>query len=75
VLTAVARTLGVGAFGDDARTKRAIAALQEGRRCWCGGTRWHGRECMRISISSWSTTQEDMAVTLKAIVDAADRRT
>jgi glutamate/tyrosine decarboxylase-like PLP-dependent enzyme len=65
----------VVAFGDDARTKRAIAALQEGRRCWCGGTRWHGRECMRISISSWATTQEDMAVTLKAIVDAADRRT
>jgi glutamate/tyrosine decarboxylase-like PLP-dependent enzyme len=65
----------VVAFGDDARTKAVIAALQADRKCWCGGTRWRGRECMRVSISSWATTQEDMAVTLKAILDAAERHT
>ena len=57
----------VVAFGDDARTKRVIAAVQQAGQCWCGGTRWHGKEAMRISVSSWATTQEDMALTLKAI--------
>jgi glutamate/tyrosine decarboxylase-like PLP-dependent enzyme len=61
----------VVAFGDDAGTKRAIAALQEARTCWCGGTRWHGREAMRVSISSWATTQADMEKTLEAILAAA----
>jgi glutamate/tyrosine decarboxylase-like PLP-dependent enzyme len=61
----------VVAFGDDAGTKRAIAALQEARTCWCGGTRWHGREAMRVSISGWATTQADMEKTRKAILAAA----
>ena len=61
----------VVAFGDDARTKRAIAALQDAGDCWCGGTRWQGREAMRISICSWATTQEDMNITLGAILAAA----
>jgi glutamate/tyrosine decarboxylase-like PLP-dependent enzyme len=61
----------VVAFGDDAKTKRAVAKLQEAGQCWCGGTRWHGRECMRVSISSWATTGEDMSVTLGAIRAAA----
>ena len=61
----------VVAFGDDARTKRTIAALQDAGDCWCGGTRWQGREAMRISICSWATTQEDMQITLRAILAAA----
>ncbi len=61
----------VVAFGDDGRTKRVVAALQEAGDIWCGGTRWHGREAMRISISSWATTREDLEITLRAIVAAA----
>ncbi len=57
----------VVAFGDDERTKRVIAAAQRAGHCWCGGTRWHGREAMRISVSSWATTPEDLATTLKAL--------
>jgi glutamate/tyrosine decarboxylase-like PLP-dependent enzyme len=71
VLNEVVLNQVVVAFGDDARTKRAIAALQEARRCWCGGTRWHGRECMRVSISAWATTQADMEITRDAILAAA----
>ncbi len=61
----------VVAFGDDAKTKRAVAALQRSGECWCGGTRWHGREAMRVSISGWATTQSDMERTLAAILAAA----
>ncbi len=61
----------VVAFGDDERTKRVIAALQESRECWCGGTRWQGREAMRVSVSSWATTQQDLDRTLKSLIDAS----
>ena len=63
----------VVAFGDDERTRRVITALQESRECWCGGTRWHGREAMRISVSSWATTQQDIDRTLKSLIDASQR--
>jgi glutamate/tyrosine decarboxylase-like PLP-dependent enzyme len=60
----------VAAFGDDARTKRVVAALQQAGQAWCGGTRWHGREAVRISVSGWATTPGDVAVTLKSITDS-----
>ncbi len=60
----------VVAFGDDDRTARAIGALQTGGVCWCGGTVWRGRRAMRISVSSWATSQADMEQTLAAILAA-----
>ena len=62
----------VVAFGDDKRTKRVVAAVQEARECWCGGTRWHGREAMRVSVSAWATTRADMGRTRHAILAAAE---
>ena len=62
----------VVAFGNDKRTKRVVAALQEARECWCGGTRWHGREAMRVSVSAWATTQADIERTRRAILAAAE---
>jgi glutamate/tyrosine decarboxylase-like PLP-dependent enzyme len=61
----------VVAFGDDARTKATIERLQKSGDCWCGGTRWRGREAMRVSVSSWATSQADMEKTLQAIRGAA----
>lgn len=63
----------VVAFGDDERTKRVIAAIQQDGTCWCGGTRWRGREAMRISVSSWATRDEDIEVSIEAIL-RADRQ-
>ncbi len=63
----------VVAFGDDARTKAVVAALQASGDCWCGGTRWHGREAMRISISSWATTQDDLEISLRSMLNAAGK--
>jgi len=28
--------------------------------CWAGGTRWNGEPAMRISVSNWKTTDEDI---------------
>jgi glutamate/tyrosine decarboxylase-like PLP-dependent enzyme len=58
-------------FGEPETTRRAIAALQEDGTCWCGGTTWHGRTAMRISVSSWATTEEDVEASLDAMLRAA----
>jgi glutamate/tyrosine decarboxylase-like PLP-dependent enzyme len=58
-------------FGDDDRTRRVIAAIQQDGTCWCGGTVWHGRAAMRISVSSWATREEDVERSIEAIRMAA----
>lgn len=63
----------VVAFGDDERTLRVIAALEESGVCWCGGTIWRGRQAMRISLSSWATSDSDVEQTLDAILTARER--
>ena len=58
-------------FGDDATTRRVIAALQADGTCWCGGTTWQGRAAMRISVSSWATTEADVEQSLAALLRVA----
>ena len=58
-------------FGDDATTRRVIAALQAEGTCWCGGTVWQGRTAMRISVSSWATTEQDVEHSLAAMIRIA----
>jgi glutamate/tyrosine decarboxylase-like PLP-dependent enzyme len=59
------------AFGDDDTTRRVIAGVQSDGTCWCGGTVWHGRAAMRISVSSWATTDEDIDRSLAAMLRVA----
>jgi len=54
-------------FGEPAVTRAVIAKVQSDGTCWCGGTDWHGRPAMRISVSSWATTEEDVETSLAAI--------
>jgi hypothetical protein len=61
------------AFGDDDTTARVIDAIQAEGTCWCGGTVWHGRKAMRISVSSWVTTDADVAQSLAAMLAIAAR--
>jgi glutamate/tyrosine decarboxylase-like PLP-dependent enzyme len=60
-------------FGSDATTERVIDAVQREGTCWCGGTVWKGRTAMRISVSSWATTHEDVVRSIDAICRAAAR--
>ena len=58
-------------FGDDETTRRVIAGIQSDGTCWCGGTVWQGRTAMRISVSSWATTDEDVELSLAAMLRVA----
>ena len=59
-------------FGaDDAVTDAVIGRVQADGSCWVGGTRWHGRAAMRVSVSNWATTEADIDRTAEAIVSAA----
>jgi glutamate/tyrosine decarboxylase-like PLP-dependent enzyme len=55
----------------DDQTEALIAAVQQGGTCWCGPTVWRHRPAMRISISGWATTAEDIKQSADAIVAAA----
>jgi glutamate/tyrosine decarboxylase-like PLP-dependent enzyme len=58
-------------FGDPATTQRVIAAIQRDGTCWCGGTEWQGHTAMRISVSSWATTDADVESSLAAMIRCA----
>ena len=60
-------------FGDPEKTRRAIAALQADGTCFCGGTEWQGRTAMRISVSSWATTEADVDRSVQAMIRVAGR--
>ena len=60
-------------FGTDAATRAVIDHIQRDGTCWCGGTEWHDRSAMRISVSSWATTADDVELSLAAIERAAQR--
>jgi glutamate/tyrosine decarboxylase-like PLP-dependent enzyme len=57
-------------FGDDDRTDRVIEKVQRSGECWMGGTTWHGRRLMRISVSGWRTTESDADRAVTAILAA-----
>jgi glutamate/tyrosine decarboxylase-like PLP-dependent enzyme len=57
-------------FGSPKVTNRVMAAIQEDGTCWCGGTVWQGQTAMRISVSSWATTEEDVERSLAAMISA-----
>jgi glutamate/tyrosine decarboxylase-like PLP-dependent enzyme len=57
-------------FGDADETHRVTRRLQEEGTLWCGGTVWQGHTAMRISVSSWATTDADVERCLEAILRA-----
>jgi glutamate/tyrosine decarboxylase-like PLP-dependent enzyme len=58
-------------FGDPARTRKVIAAIQEEGTMWAGETVWHGNTSMRISVICWATTDEDVRRSVDAILRIA----
>jgi aspartate aminotransferase-like enzyme len=60
-------------FGDDEKTRRVIAGVQEEGTMWAGGTFWHGKQAMRISVSSWATTANDVDRSIEAIIRVAGK--
>ncbi len=58
-------------FGRPEVTREVIRRVQEDGTCWCGGTVWQGNTAMRISVSSWATTEADVERSLLAIIRIA----
>lgn len=67
VLNDVVFTQVCAEFGDDARTERVLTRLLDDGTTWISGSTWRGRRVMRISVSNWSTTDDDVARALAAI--------
>lgn len=58
-------------FGTPDEMRRVIAEIQNDGTCWCGGTQWQGQTAMRISVSNWATTHEDVTRSVEAMVRIA----
>ena len=58
-------------FGSPDQTRRVIAGVQSDGTCWCAGTQWQGHTAMRISVSCWSTTDEDVERSVAAMIKIA----
>ena len=71
ILNTVALNQVLVSFGDATLTNRIIKKIQEDGTCWCGGTVWKGTTAMRISVSSWMTTQEDIKRSADSIIKIA----
>jgi glutamate/tyrosine decarboxylase-like PLP-dependent enzyme len=59
-------------FGDPDMTRQVIAGVQADGTCWVGGTVWQGHTAMRISVSSWATTDDDVERSLAVMVRVAE---
>lgn len=60
-------------FEDDDATDRVVAAVQASGEAWMGGTVWDDRRAIRISVSSWQTSDEDVERTISAFAAARKR--
>jgi glutamate/tyrosine decarboxylase-like PLP-dependent enzyme len=73
ILNEVALNQVLVSFGSPELTRRVIAGIQADGTCWCGGTMWQGQTAMRISVSSWATTEDDIDASLAAILRIASQ--
>ncbi|MGV8857280.1 pyridoxal phosphate-dependent decarboxylase family protein [Rhodoglobus sp.] len=61
-------------FGDDDEVTRAVVAhVQDEGTCWASGTNWNGQAAMRISVTNWATSEEDIAQSAVAILSIYQR--
>jgi len=58
-------------FGTPEKTLATVKRIQEDGTCWCGSTVWQGKTAMRISVSSWATTEADIDHSAEAILRCA----
>ena len=58
-------------FPDDAHTEAVLAGVQESGEAWMSGTVWDGRPAIRISVSNWQTSEDDVERTLAAFRELA----
>lgn len=73
VLNDVVFTQVCATFGGDERTRAVVDEVLRDGTAWLTGSRWHDRAVMRVSVSNWSTTPQDVEHSLGALRRAAER--
>jgi glutamate/tyrosine decarboxylase-like PLP-dependent enzyme len=58
-------------FETDERTDAALVAVQASGEAWLSGTTWDGRKAIRVSVSNWQTSEDDVSRLLAAFEAAA----
>jgi glutamate/tyrosine decarboxylase-like PLP-dependent enzyme len=56
------------AYGDQAATEGLAGLIREEGTLFAGPTVWHGRAAIRISVSSWKTTEADVERSAEAMI-------
>jgi glutamate/tyrosine decarboxylase-like PLP-dependent enzyme len=56
----------------NAFTRDVIGRVQVDGTCWLGGRTWHGQGAMRVSVTSWNTTSDDIDRSATAILRCRD---
>lgn len=54
-------------FGSDERTDGLVRRLLADGTTWMTGSTWHGQRVLRISLSNWSTTEDDVDRCMAAV--------
>ncbi|HJT81217.1 MAG TPA: hypothetical protein VJ719_08475, partial [Chthoniobacterales bacterium] len=49
--------------------------IQGSGECWCGGSIWHGKNVIRISVCDWATTPKHVERSVRAFVKARSQAT
>lgn len=60
-------------FGTSEINEKIISDIQTEGTCWMGSSKWKGKTVMRISVSSWATTKNDVEKSLESIIRIADK--
>jgi hypothetical protein len=58
-------------FGDDETTDRVLRQVVESGEAWLSGTVFGGRRAIRLPVSNWQTSEDDIARALAAFRAAA----
>ncbi len=72
ILNDVVFTQVSAAFGDDARTRDVTARVLADGTAWMSGSRWRDRDVLRVSVSNWSTDDDDVLTSVEAVRRAAE---
>jgi glutamate/tyrosine decarboxylase-like PLP-dependent enzyme len=71
ILNDVVFTQVCAAFGDDARTSAVTERVLADGTAWMSGSRWRDRNVLRISVSNWSTDDDDVRASVAVVRRAA----
>jgi hypothetical protein len=60
-------------FGSDDRTRAVVQGMLDDGTAWMTGSWWHDRAVLRVSVSNWSTSTQDVERSLAALRTVAGR--